>query len=84
MPLSANVQKLRPSATIAVSTLAKKLAAEGRDIINLSAGEPDFSTPSWISEKAIAGINDGQTRYTPAAGMPALRQAAALPGEALF
>jgi len=77
MQFSANVEKLKPSATIAVSTLAKKLAAEGRDIINLSAGEPDFDTPAFISEAAIAGIQGGRTRYTPPAGIPELRSAIA-------
>lgn len=77
MHFSANVEKLKPSATIAVSTLAKKLAAEGRDIINLSAGEPDFDTPEFISDAAIAGIRDGRTRYTPPAGLPELRAAIA-------
>lgn len=77
MQFSKNIEKLKPSATIAVSTLAKKLAAEGRDIINLSAGEPDFDTPAFISEAAIAGIHAGQTRYTPPAGVPELRKAIA-------
>lgn len=77
MRLSANIQNLRPSATIAVSTLAKKLRAEGRDILDLSAGEPDFDTPSFISEAGIRGIREGKTRYTPAPGMPELRQAIA-------
>lgn len=74
MSLSRNVEKLKPSATIAVSTLARKLASEGRDIINLSAGEPDFDTPGFISEAAIEGIRDGRTRYTPPAGLPELRK----------
>jgi aspartate aminotransferase len=77
MHFSQNVEKLKPSATIAVSTLAKKLAAEGRDIINLSAGEPDFDTPGFISEAAVQGIRDGRTRYTPPAGVPELRAAIA-------
>ena len=77
MERSPNITELRPSATIAVSTLAKKLQAEGRDIINLSAGEPDFDTPAWISDAAIQGIRSGKTRYTPAAGMPELRKAIA-------
>jgi len=74
---SANIEKLKPSATIAVSTLAKQLAAEGRDIINLSAGEPDFDTPGFISGAAIEGIRRGHTRYTPPAGIPELRKAIA-------
>ena len=77
MTLSENIARLTPSATVAVSTLARKLAAAGRDIINLSAGEPDFDTPEWISSAAIEGIRGGRTRYTPAAGLPELRAAAA-------
>ena len=74
---SENVQQLSPSATIAVSSLAKELKAEGRDIINLSAGEPDFPTPSFIARAGIEAIEAGKTRYTPAAGLPELRQAVA-------
>jgi aspartate aminotransferase len=77
MELSPNVQSLRPSATIAVSTLAKELRAQGRDVIDLSAGEPDFPTPSWISDAAVAGIRGGRTGYTPAPGLPELRTAVA-------
>lgn len=74
MRFSTNIAELKPSATIAVSTLAKKLAAEGRDILNLSAGEPDFDTPAFISDAAMEGIRAGQTRYTPPPGIPALRK----------
>ena len=77
MGFSANIERLHPSATIAVSTLAKKLRAEGRDIVDLSAGEPDFNTPGWVAEAAMDGIRQGMTRYTPAAGMPELRRAIA-------
>jgi len=77
MQFSSNVEKLKPSATIAVSTLARRLAAEGRDILNLSAGEPDFDTPAFISDAAIAGVRAGQTRYTPPPGTPELRKAIA-------
>jgi len=77
MRFSTNIQKLQPSATIAMSTLAKKLTGEGRDIINLSAGEPDFDTPVWIVDRAVEGVRSGATRYTPAAGMPELRRAIA-------
>ncbi|TVP55966.1 MAG: pyridoxal phosphate-dependent aminotransferase [Gemmatimonadales bacterium] len=75
MNFSSNIADLRPSATIAVSTLAKKLRAEGRDIIDLSAGEPDFPTPGWICDAAVEGIRAGRTRYTPAPGIPELRSA---------
>jgi aspartate aminotransferase len=74
---SENVRDMRPSATIAVSSLAKRLASEGRDILDLSAGEPDFDTPAFISDAAIAGIRAGRTRYTPAPGLPELRKAIA-------
>ena len=77
MKFSPNVARLQPSATMAVSTLAKRLRAEGRDIIDLSAGEPDFGTPEWISEGAIEGIRSGSTRYTPVSGIPELRRAIA-------
>lgn len=77
MNYSDNIAKLQPSATIAVSTLAKKLAAEGRDIINLSAGEPDFDTPSWIADAGRRAIAEGRTRYTASSGLPELRRLAA-------
>ena len=77
MRLSENVRKLKPSATMAVSSLAKRLAAEGRDILNLSAGEPDFDTPGFVCDAAVAGIRSGKTRYTPPAGTPELRKAIA-------
>jgi len=77
MAFSENIARLEPSATMAVSALAKKLKAEGRDIIDLSAGQPDFDTPAWISEAGIQGIKLGGTRYTPVPGMPELRKAIA-------
>ena len=77
MSFSSNVEKIKPSATMAVSALAKKLRAEGRDIIDMSAGEPDFDTPGFISDAAIEGIRKGKTRYTPPAGMPELKKAIA-------
>jgi len=77
LEFSENIQRLQPSATIAVSSLAKQLKAEGRDIINLGAGEPDFDTPGWIADAGVQGIRDGKTRYTPAPGTPQLRQAIA-------
>jgi aspartate aminotransferase len=82
MVFSENVSALQPSATLAVSTLAKKLAAEGRDIIDLSAGQPDFDTPEFISQGGIEGIRNGYTRYTPTPGIPALRKAIAATYEA--
>jgi aspartate aminotransferase len=77
LSFSANVARLQPSATMAVSTLAKRLKAEGRDVLDLSAGEPDFPTPEWVADAAVAGIRAGRTRYTPPAGTPELRRAIA-------
>jgi aspartate aminotransferase len=74
---SDNVSQLQPSATLAVSALARDLKAQGRAIIDLSAGEPDFPTPDFIGEAAIAAIRDGHTRYTPAPGLPGVRRAVA-------
>lgn len=77
MEVSANVAQMQPSATLAVTALAKKLAAEGRDIVNLGAGEPDFDTPQHIAEAGVEAIRAGRTRYTAAPGMPELRQSIA-------
>jgi aspartate aminotransferase len=77
MEVSANVAQMQPSATLAVSALAKKLASEGRDIVNLGAGEPDFDTPKHIAEAGVEAIRAGRTRYTQAPGTPELRQAIA-------
>lgn len=73
--LSERVKKVKPSATIAVSDRAAALKREGRDIISLGAGEPDFDTPEFIKEAGIKAIRDGQTKYTPVAGTPELKQA---------
>ncbi|MBI4409058.1 MAG: pyridoxal phosphate-dependent aminotransferase [Gemmatimonadetes bacterium] len=77
MPTSENIRGLEPSATLAVAARARALRAQGRAIIDLSAGEPDFRTPDFISEAGIAAIQDGLTRYTAAAGLVELRQAIA-------
>ncbi|HEX6924925.1 MAG TPA: pyridoxal phosphate-dependent aminotransferase [Longimicrobiaceae bacterium] len=74
---SSNIAALQPSATIAVSSRVKQLIAEGRDVLNLCAGEPDFNTPSIIAEAGVKAIREGQTRYTPAPGIPVLRAAIA-------
>jgi aspartate aminotransferase len=62
------------SKTLAVTAMAARLKAEGKDIISLTAGEPDFKTPAIASEAGIAAIREGATRYTAAAGEPALRR----------
>src|SRR5690606_7429430 len=74
MRLSPNVSTLQPSATIAVATLCRELRAEGRDIIDLSVGEPDFRTPDFAAQAGIASIDQGFTHYTPVAGIAELRE----------
>jgi len=66
---------VNPSATLKVDELYKQMKAEGKDVVGFGAGEPDFDTPDNINEAAHNAINTGQTRYTPANGIPALRQA---------
>ena len=73
--LSHRVQRIKPSPTLAVSALAAKLKAEGRDIISLGTGEPDFDTPRHIRDAAIEAINQGFTRYTQVDGIPSLKKA---------
>jgi aspartate aminotransferase len=75
--LSDRIQTLEPSITIAVSSLARDLKAQGKDILSFSAGEPDFETPQKIKEAAIRAIEDGFTRYTSVAGIPELLDAVA-------
>ena len=73
--LSKRVQVLSPSLTIEISTLARELKAQGKDILSFSAGEPDFDTPEAIKEAAKMAINQGATQYTAVAGIPELLQA---------
>ena len=75
--LSARAQALQPSLTLAIAARAKALKADGRDICSLSAGEPDFDTPAFIRQAAATALEQGHTRYGPAAGEPALREAIA-------
>ncbi|CAH1070094.1 pyridoxal phosphate-dependent aminotransferase [Candidatus Nitrotoga sp. 1052] len=75
MELSKRVQAIKPSPTLAVTARASKLKAEGKDIIGLGAGEPDFDTPQHIKDAAIAAINKGFTKYTAVGGTPSLKQA---------
>ena len=73
--LSKRVQKVKPSPTLAVTARAAKLKAEGKDIIGLGAGEPDFDTPAHIAEAGIEAIRKGITRYTGVDGTPELKDA---------
>ncbi|MGB0705453.1 MAG: pyridoxal phosphate-dependent aminotransferase [Paracoccaceae bacterium] len=72
---SLSLKRVKPSPTIAMTTLAQELKAQGRDIISLSAGEPDFDTPEHIKQAAAAAIAAGKTKYTAPDGMPELKQA---------
>ncbi|WP_297075349.1 pyridoxal phosphate-dependent aminotransferase [uncultured Enterococcus sp.] len=76
MNLSTRAQNIEPSATLKASTKAKQLKAQGKDILSLTVGEPDFATPETIQQAAIQAITSGQASYyTPTAGIPELRQA---------
>jgi aspartate aminotransferase len=76
MSLVANrLNVIKPSPTLAVSAKAAKLKAEGKDVISMGAGEPDFDTPEFIKEAAIAALRKGFTKYTPAGGTPSLKKA---------
>ncbi len=73
--LSKTLARVKPSPTIAVSTLAAELKAAGKDVIGLGAGEPDFNTPENIREAGKAAIDAGKTKYTAPDGIPELKQA---------
>jgi aspartate aminotransferase len=75
MQLSQRVQKIKPSPTLAVSALTAKLKAQGRDIVGLGAGEPDFDTPEHIKAAAVDALKKGFTKYTPVDGTPGLKKA---------
>ncbi len=72
--LSKRIQSLSPSLTIAISTLAQELKAQGKDVISFSAGEPDFNTPQVIKDAGIAAITAGHTKYTAVPGIIELRE----------
>ncbi|MGC9368309.1 MAG: pyridoxal phosphate-dependent aminotransferase [Paracoccaceae bacterium] len=73
--LSATLDRVKPSPTIAVTTKARELKAAGKDVIGLGAGEPDFDTPDNIKEAAKAAIDAGKTKYTAPDGIPELKEA---------
>ncbi|HID95885.1 MAG TPA: pyridoxal phosphate-dependent aminotransferase [Candidatus Latescibacteria bacterium] len=75
MLISRNIQRIKPSVTLAITARAKAMLAEGIDVVSLSAGEPDFDTPQNIKDAAIRAINQGFTKYTPATGILELRKA---------
>jgi aspartate aminotransferase len=76
--ISARIASIAESATLKVDAKAKALQAQGRPVISFAAGEPDFATPAHVVEAALAAVKDPKNhRYTPAAGLPALREAIA-------
>jgi aspartate aminotransferase len=75
--LSDTLSRVKPSATIVMTQKARDLKAQGRDVISLSVGEPDFDTPDHIKEAAIKAIRGNETRYPPVSGIPQLREAIA-------
>ncbi len=75
MELADRVQALTPSTTLAITSKAKALKQQGYDVIGLGAGEPDFNTPDEILQAAKQAMDEGKTKYTPAGGLPDLKQA---------
>jgi aspartate aminotransferase len=75
--LSDALNRIQPSATVAISRKAADMAREGKDVISLAAGEPDFDTPAHVREAAIRAINSGKTHYTNVDGIPELKEAVA-------
>ena len=72
---SSALARVKPSATLAADAKARELKAQGRDVISLAAGEPDFDTPDNIKEAAIKAIREGKTKYTNVDGIPELKEA---------
>lgn len=75
LELANRVKALTPSTTLAITAKAKELKEQGEDVIGLGAGEPDFNTPQYILDAASQSMNEGHTKYTPSAGLPALKKA---------
>jgi aspartate aminotransferase len=71
------IEVVQPSATLRISTMAKQLAREGKDVVDMSVGEPDFVTPSFIMEEAYRAMKEGKVFYTPSRGIPELLEAIA-------
>ncbi|MCB0311102.1 MAG: aspartate aminotransferase, partial [Bdellovibrionales bacterium] len=72
---TSRISRVKPSATLAIKARAAELKAAGRSICDLSAGEPDIDTPQHIKDAAVQAMQAGHTKYTPVAGIPALRAA---------
>jgi aspartate aminotransferase len=72
--LAERIKKIKASSTLAITSKAKKLKGEGKDVISFAAGEPDFDTPDFVKEAAIEAIKSGFTKYTPSTGTPELKK----------
>lgn len=77
MKISERLAQIKPSATLAVNAKAQELRAQGREVISLAVGQPDFGTPQHVCDAAQAAMDEGFTRYTPVPGIPELRDAVA-------
>lgn len=77
MKLSERIRRLKPSATLTINAKTQEMRAQGREVISLAVGEPDFPTPQHVIDAAKKALDDGKTRYTPVPGLPELRKAAA-------
>lgn len=75
MNLSEKCRQIEPSITLGIDAMAKRMKAEGIDVVGFGAGEPDFNTPPHIIEAAIKALHEGKTKYTPSSGTPELRKA---------
>src|ERR1035437_3719041 len=73
--IARRLDKIKPSATLVLATKAKEMQAQGKDVIGLSIGEPDFDTPEYIKAGAKAAMDKGQTKYTPVPGTMEVRKA---------
>ncbi len=73
--LAERITRMKESATLKMSQMARDLKAKGHDVISLSIGEPDFDTPQHIKDAAVKALNDGFTKYTPVPGLPQIREA---------
>ena len=77
MRFAERIQRVKPSATLTINAKAGELRAQGKDVVSLAAGEPDFAPPAWVSEAAKQAIDSGFNGYTPVAGIPGLLEAVA-------
>ena len=75
MTLAQRIGRIQPSATLAMTAKAAELRSQGKDVLNMSVGEPDFNTPENIINAAIQAMQDGHTRYTPGGGTKDLKLA---------